>query len=103
MSSPDPETLIFIESFNGKCRDECLNEHWFVSLYNSQAIMARYRWEYNNDRPHSSLGNRTPKEFSRSLMTVALPVSIPLGTGQEEQQGVDNKGKPAILMPGGLS
>lgn len=97
-----PQQNGFVESFNGKCRDECLNEHWFVSLCDARTITAQFRWEYNNDRPHSSLGNRTPKEFACSLVAVAPPVPIPQGTGQEEQ-GVDNKVKSAILMPGGLS
>lgn len=98
-----PQQNGFIESFNGKCRDECLNEHWFVSLYDARMITARYRWEYNNDRPHSSLGNRTPEEFARSLVAGAAPVPIPQGTGLKEQQGVDNKVKAGILMPVGLS
>ena len=52
----------YIESFNGKFRDECLNEHWFSSIPEAQAIIEAWRVDYNTVRPHSSLGNRTPRE-----------------------------------------
>ena len=52
------------ESFNGKFRDECLNEHWFISLAHARSIIEAWRIEYNTERPHSSLGNRTPHEFA---------------------------------------
>ena len=53
----------FIESFNGKFRDECLNENWFLSLADARRIIERHRREYNEERPHSSLGYLTPAEF----------------------------------------
>lgn len=53
----------FIESFNGKLRDECLNENWFLSLPDARRIIERWRREYNEERPHSSLGYLTPFEF----------------------------------------
>jgi putative transposase len=53
----------FIESFNGKFRDESLDRHWFTSLDDATATIATYRRHYNTERPHSSLGNRTPAEF----------------------------------------
>ena len=53
----------FIESFNGKFRDECLNEHWFLSVEDARRIIEAWRREYNEERPHSSLGYRTPAEF----------------------------------------
>jgi putative transposase len=56
-----------IESFNGKFRDECLNENWFLSLDDARAKIEAYRIDYNEVRPHSSLDNQTPKEFARSL------------------------------------
>ena len=58
------ESKTDIESFNGKFRDECLNEHWFLSLAHARNIIEAWRIEYNTDRPHSSLGNRTPEEFA---------------------------------------
>jgi putative transposase len=57
-----PVQNAYIESFNGKFRDECLNEHWFGNLAEAQAIMEAWRQDYNTVRPHSSLGNRTPEE-----------------------------------------
>jgi transposase InsO family protein len=59
-----PNENAYIESFNGKFRDECLNEHWFISLTHARAIIEAWRIEYNTERPHSSLGNRTPQEFA---------------------------------------
>ena len=59
-----PNENAYIESFNGKFRDECLNEHWFLSLTHARGIIEAWRIEYNTERPHSSLGNRTPQEFA---------------------------------------
>jgi putative transposase len=57
-----PVQNAYIESFNGKLRDECLNEHWFGSIAEAQAIIEAWRQDYNTVRPHSSLANRTPVE-----------------------------------------
>jgi len=53
----------YVESFNGKCRDECLNEHWFVSLAEARIIEA-WRIDYNTVRPHRSLGQLTPAAYA---------------------------------------
>jgi len=53
----------FIESFDGRLRDECLNVHQFASLAEAQAIIEAWRMDYNHHRPHSSLGHLTPTEF----------------------------------------
>ncbi len=53
----------FIESFNGRLRDECLNVHQFTSLAEARAIIEAWRVDYNTRRPHSSLGHLTPSEF----------------------------------------
>jgi putative transposase len=58
-----PQQNGFIESFNGKFRDECLNEHWFLSLADARRIIEEWRMDYNWHRPHSSLGNLTPMEY----------------------------------------
>ena len=50
----------FIESFNGRLRDECLNMRWFSSLKENRTIIEDCRNEYNNNRPHSGLGGFTP-------------------------------------------
>ena len=60
-----------IESFNGKFRDECLNENWFVSLDDARAKIEAYRIDYNEVRPHSSLDNLTPREFTQRLTGLA--------------------------------
>jgi putative transposase len=62
-----PMDNAFIESFQGKFRDECLNEHWFRSLPEARQIIERWREEYNRERPHSSLGNLTPREFAEKV------------------------------------
>lgn len=56
----------FIESFNGSFRDECLNTHWFLSLDDAYEKINAWVGEYNNFRPHSSLGEMTPEEFIES-------------------------------------
>lgn len=53
----------FVESFNGKFRDECLNEHVFLNLTHAQTLIEHFRKEYISQRPHSSLGYLTPQEF----------------------------------------
>jgi len=53
----------YIESFNGKLRDECLNDNWFLSLNDAREIIEAWRIDYNRHRPHSSLDNLTPAEY----------------------------------------
>jgi putative transposase len=57
----------FAESFNGRLRDECLNQSWFVSLADAQQTIEAWRLDYNVARPHSGLANRTPEEFARAF------------------------------------
>jgi len=54
----------YVESFNGRCRDECLNENWFSDLADARAKIAEWKHDYNERRPHSSLQYRTPVEFA---------------------------------------
>ncbi len=56
----------FIESFNGRFRDECLNEHWFSDILHAREIINDWRQDYNESRPHSSLNYQTPAEFAAS-------------------------------------
>lgn len=68
----------YIESFHGKFRDECLNRELFTSLLEAQLIIEDWRKEYNQTRPHSSLGYRTPQEFKESCCNspvATLPTS----------------------------
>jgi putative transposase len=60
-----PVENAYIESFNGRFRDECLNENWFLTLEYARGIIEKWRIDYNNERPHSSLGYLTPEEFIR--------------------------------------
>ena len=53
-----------IESFNGRFRDECLNENWFLSLEDADEKVESWRRYYNGERPHSALGNLSPREFA---------------------------------------
>src|SRR5215472_1401193 len=64
----------FIESFNGKLRNECLNEHSFSSIDEARQILEAWRRDYNSNRPHASLGDRTPDEFALAAITLTLPV-----------------------------
>ena len=59
-----PAQNAFIESFNGKFRDECLNEHWFLTLEEAKITIENWRIDYNEVRPHSSLDNLTPAEYA---------------------------------------
>lgn len=61
-----PVQNCYVESFNGTFRDDCLNEHWFVSLPEARALIEAWRIDYNTNRPHSSLGGRTPDEFANN-------------------------------------
>lgn len=61
-----------IESFNGRFRDECLNANVFVSLHDARWKMEAWRIDYNEHRPHSSLGNLTPREFTEQAATTGL-------------------------------
>jgi len=59
-----PTQNAYVESFNGRLREECLNVSWFQNLFDARRKIAAWRIEYNEERPHSSLGYKTPKEFA---------------------------------------
>jgi putative transposase len=67
-----PTQNAYVESFNGKFRDECLNEHWFQSLAEARVIVAAWRMDYNQARPHSALEYQTPAEFASMRETAGL-------------------------------
>jgi putative transposase len=71
-----PVENAFIESFNGRLRDECLNVHQFASLADAQLIIDMWRVDYNQHRPHSSLGNLTPEEFFAQRQAKQNPEEI---------------------------
>jgi len=78
----------FVESFNGKFRDECLNEHWFASVTEARTLIEAWRVDYNTVRPHSALGGETPLHFAR--MTEG-------GAAQDSAALVQNEPKPEDL------
>jgi putative transposase len=59
------------ESFNGKFRDECLSMQWFKNRIDAKILIEDFRYQFNEIRPHSSLGQRTPLEFKRQLLQSA--------------------------------
>ena len=67
-----PTDNAFIESFNGSLRDECLNVNWFLSLEDAQQKLDVWKEDYNSYRPHSSLGNLTPKEFIENSQNMQI-------------------------------
>ena len=70
-----PQQNAFVESFNGRLRDECLNETVFTSLRQARAVLAAWRQDYNEVRPHSALGGRAPGWLS---VPTCSPASRPL-------------------------
>lgn len=60
-----PQQNAYIESFNGRLRDECLSENWFVSLEHAKRIIERWRQEYNCERPKKALSGLTPEQYAK--------------------------------------
>lgn len=73
-----PVQNAFIESFNGKFRDECLNQSWYTSLEEARRIIEAWREDYNTVRPHSSLGYLTPQEYAATVATRPASPPIPV-------------------------
>lgn len=83
-----------VESFNGRLRDECLNASWFDTLADAKQKIEAWRQEYNGERPHSSLGYRTPEEFAR--WSAAVPVSRPFAVNIFDTAGCSvRQGNPS--------
>jgi putative transposase len=84
-----PVQNAFIESFNGRFRDECLNENWFLDLDDAREIIEAWRIDYNTRRPHSALGYATPEEFASSLQGHAPgEMTTSARPGQNQQPGL---------------
>ena len=62
-----PNQNAYIESFNGRFRDECLNEHWFTSLAHARVVVETWRREYNEERPKKALGGLTPAAYVQAM------------------------------------
>ena len=65
----------YVESFHGKLRDECLNASWFANLFEARAKIGAWKEEYNEERPHSSLGYLAPREFARRMAALRSPTA----------------------------
>jgi putative transposase len=72
-----PTDNAMIEAFNASVRRECLSEHYFSTVAEAQIVLRAYRGEYNNQRPHSSLGQQTPAEFYAGTKTNADRGEVP--------------------------
>ena len=91
----------FIESFNGRLRDECLNVEWFGSLHQARERLAQWRDHYNLRRPHSALDDQAPTSFASSYATSAAcftPIE-PTTANEEPGQGFASPAKNAALDP----
>lgn len=78
----------YIESFNGRLRDECLNRELFGSVLEARVVLDDWRDEYNNRRPHSALGYRSPSEFALSWKERHNPPLEPILTSSREEKTV---------------
>jgi putative transposase len=67
----------YIESFHGRFREECLNEHWFLTLDDARETIEFWRIDYNRVRPYKSLGYRTPEEFAKGYANVESKKRFP--------------------------
>jgi putative transposase len=65
-----------IESFNGRFRGKCLNEYWFTSLPHAQVVIEAWRREYNEERPKTGLGGRTPAAYAQQLTAKARTAKV---------------------------
>jgi transposase InsO family protein len=69
-----PNQNAYVESFNGRLRDECLNEHWHTSLAHARTVIESWRREYNEERPKKSLGGLTPAQYAKHLALKAVTI-----------------------------
>ncbi len=82
-----PVENCFVESFNGKFRDECLNVHWFLSLRDARHHIEVWRVDYNYVRPHSTLGYEPPSLVARGAgLRPVNPASAPLPPPTQRQR-----------------
>jgi len=66
----------YAESFNGRLRDECLNDNWFMNLKHARDVIESWRIDYNESRPHTSLGGLTPKEYGENTGKILTAVGL---------------------------
>lgn len=68
-----PNQNAYIESFNGRLRDECLNEHWFQNVLHARTLIETWRREYNEERPKKALGGLTPAAYAKRMADIGYP------------------------------
>jgi putative transposase len=90
----------FVESFNGKVRDECLNEHWFASVAEARTLIETWRVDYNTIRPHSALHGATPEQFANSLCGRS-PAQTPARADWKHKDTKNEQTKPEDLSLSG--
>ena len=73
-----PNQNAYVESFNGRLRDECLNEHWFPTLLHARTEIETWRREYNEERPKKILGGLTPAAYAKQLAAKAATMNTGL-------------------------
>ncbi len=73
-----PNQNAYIESFNGRFRDECLNEHWFTSMTHAKVVIETWRREYNQERPKKSLGGLTPAAYAKQMAERTVTINTGL-------------------------
>lgn len=71
-----PNQNAYIESFNGRFRDECLNENWFTSLSHAKVVIELWRQEYNEERPKKGLGGLTPVAYAKLLAAKSAKLTM---------------------------
>jgi putative transposase len=81
-----------IESFNGRLREECLSQHWFRDLTEARGVLAAWKRDYNESRPHTSLGGMPPSEYAQQLMAWA---------GYEEAMAISRVINPVLFTVAG--
>ncbi len=98
-----PTDNAFAEAFNGKVRAECIDQNWFLSVEDARLKCEAYCHEYNHDRPHSSIGNKTPTEFMKAISATCPPMAW--RDGKDLRAAVQRSGQvhPDGLIPRPLS
>ena len=94
-----PVENAYIESFNGRFREECLNVSWFRNLFDTRRRLAAWRDHYNQQRPHSALGNRTPDEYALAQANAGLCIAEK-GRGGSIATPSSQTHLPALRQPG---
>jgi Integrase core domain len=90
----------YIESFNGRLRDECLNGEIFFDLADARQKLEHWRRDYNERRPHSSLADRTPAEFAREARERSFTLPIVDKAGQQLREAFPFDRVPRNLLRG---